>query len=178
MHIVGRRNFLAGLGLGAGSQLLGGMFRSLLPEALGAPLTRKRLILFTAANGFLEKFYTCPSRSETDFDLSPVFQPVAAHKAKMVIASKFYNPFSKALHGNQHATLTVKESTRPGESQERGPPGGISIDRLLARTLGAGDAFSSTASGRGICVSADGPGQSFPSISSPSKAFDTWFGGM
>src|SRR5205814_3767389 len=100
------------------------------------------------------------------------------HKPKMVIASKFFNPFSKALHGNQHATLTVKESTNPGEAQERGPPGGISIDRRLAQQLGAGDAFSSTASGRGICVSADGPGQSFPSISSPGKAFDTWFGGM
>jgi hypothetical protein len=178
MPILGRRNLLAGLGLGAGSHLLGGICRSLLPEALGAPALRKRLILFTAANGFLEKFYSCQSRSETDFDLSPVFQPVAAHKAKMVVASRFYNPFSKALHGNQHATLTVKESTRPGLSQERGPPGGISLDRLLARTLGAGDAFSSTASGRGICVSADGPGQSFPAITSPGKAFDTWFGAI
>ena len=100
-----------------------------------------------------------PPAASTDFDLSPVFQPVAAFKSKMVIASKFFNPFSKALHGNQHATLTVKESTQPGQSQERGPPGGISIDRLLAKQIGAGDAFSSTASGRGICVSADGPGQ-------------------
>jgi uncharacterized protein DUF1552 len=177
MHIVGRRNFLAGVGLGAGSHLLGGIFKSLLPEALGASSLRKRLTLFTGANGFLEKFYTCASRTETDFDLSPVFQPVAAYKAKMVIASKFFNPFSKALHGNQHATLTVKESTKPGVAQERGPPGGISIDRLLAREIGSGDAFSSTASGRGICVSADGPGQSFPSIGSPGQAFDTWFGG-
>ena len=68
----------------------------------------------------------------------------------MVIASKFYNPFSKALHGNQHATLTVSESTKPGVSQMRGPPGGISIDRLIGKKIGASDAFSSTASGRGI----------------------------
>jgi hypothetical protein len=175
MHIIGRRNFLAGVGLGAGSHLLGGIFKSLLPEALGAPLTRKRLILYTAANGFLERFYTCANRSPTDFDLSPVFQPLAAHKSQMVIASKFFNPFSKALHGNQHATLVVKESTNPNVSQERGPPGGISIDRFLAKQIGKDDAFSSTASGRGICVSADGPGQSFPSISSPGKAFDTYF---
>jgi hypothetical protein len=181
MHIIGRRNFLAGLGLGAGSQLLGGIFKGMLPEALGATGTRKRLILYTAANGFLEKFYTCAARSSTDFDLSPVFQPLAARKSQMVVLSKFYNPFSKALHGNQHATLTVKESTNPNVAQMRGPPGGISIDRFLAKQIGAGDAFSSTASGRGICVSADGPGQSFPSISSPGKAFDTYFaaaGGM
>lgn len=174
MHILRRRKFLAGLGLGAGS-LLAPIGRTLVGEALAAEGPRKRLILFTAANGFLEKFYTCASRSATDFDLAPVYKPLEAHKARMTILSKFFNPFSKALHGNQHATLTVKESTNPNVSQMRGPPGGISIDRFLAKQIGAQDAFSSTASGRGICVSADGPGQSFPSISSPGKAFDTYF---
>jgi hypothetical protein len=176
MNLIGRRNFLNGLGLGVGSTLLGSMWKTMVPEALGAT-PAKRLILFTSANGFLERFYNCPARSETDFDLSPVYQPVAAHKSKMVITSKFYNPFSKALHGNQHATLTVMESTRPGLSQERGPPGGISIDRLIGKKIGAGDAFSSTCSGRGISVSADGPGQSVPLITSPARAFDTYFGG-
>jgi hypothetical protein len=177
MHLIGRRNLLAGMGLGAGAHLLGAFWKSSLPEALGQQPNRKRLILFTAANGFLERFYNCPSRSETDFDLSPVYAPVAAHKSKMVIASKFYNPFSKALHGNQHATLTMMESTNPNVSQKRGPPGGISIDRLIGKKIGAGDSFSSTVSGRGISVSADGPGQSVPLISSPAKAFETYFGG-
>ena len=35
MHIIGRRNFLAGLGLGVGGTLLGSIFKSMLPEALG-----------------------------------------------------------------------------------------------------------------------------------------------
>jgi hypothetical protein len=177
MHIIGRRNFLSGLGLGAGTHLLGSYFKTMLPEAMGAEGDRKRLIIFTAANGFLEKFYACANRSETDFDLGPVYQPIAAHKSKMVIAQKFYNPFSKALHGNQHATMTVMESTNTNVSQMRGPPGGISIDRLIGKKIGAGDAFSSTASGRGICVSADGAGQSVPLISSPAKAFETYLGG-
>ena len=73
--------------------------------------------------------------------------------------------------------MTVMESTNPGVSQERGPPGGISIDRLIGKKIGAEDAFSSTVSGRGISVSADGPGQSVPLISSPKKAFDTYLGG-
>jgi hypothetical protein len=178
MHIIGRRNFLAGLGLGAGTHLLGSFVKSVLPEAQGAEVAgAKRLIVFTAANGFLERFYSCANRGENDFDLGPVYQPVAAFKKDMVIAQKFYNPFSKALHGNQHATLTVMESTQPNVSQMRGPPGGISIDRLIGKTIGAKDAFSSTASGRGICVSADGPGQSVPLITSPKKAFDTYLGG-
>ena len=52
----------------------------------------KRLIVFTSANGFLERFYNCASRSETDFDLGPVYQPVAAFKNKMVIASQVLQP--------------------------------------------------------------------------------------
>ena len=63
--------------------------------------------------------------------------------------------------------MTVMESTNPGVSQERGPPGGISIDRLIGKKIGAKDAFSSTVSGRGICVSADGPGQSVPTHLQP-----------
>jgi hypothetical protein len=177
MNIIGRRNFLSGLGLGAGAHLLGSYFKTMLPEALGAEAARKRLIIFSGANGFLEKFYSCANRGETDFDLGPVYQPVAAHKSRMVIAQKFFNPFSKALHGNQHATMTVMESTNPGVAQMRGPPGGISIDRFIGKKIGAGDAFSSTASGRGICVSADGAGQSVPLISSPAKAFETYLGG-
>src|SRR4051812_9214996 len=146
MHLIGRRNLLAGLGLGAGSHLLGSMWKTMLPEALGAAALPKRLVLFTSCNGFLERFWTCPARSETDFDLMPIFAPLAAYKQNLVIASKFHNPFSHANHGNQMATLTVTESPVQ-ESQMRGPPGGISLDRLIASKIGGNDAFDSTAVG-------------------------------
>jgi hypothetical protein len=186
MHIIGRRNFLAGLGLGAGSHLLGSMFRPLLAEAQGQP-ARKHLFLFTAANGLLERFYTCPSRSETDFDLGPAYEALVPYKARLVVASKFFNPYSKALHGNQMATLTVMESPDRGAAQQRGGPGGISIDRLIGKAIGAGDPFSSTAVGctqlrtggdpnRALCVSADGLKQPFPAFGSPAVAFREWFG--
>jgi hypothetical protein len=183
MKLIGRRNFLAGLGLGAGSYLLGTIFtKNLLPEALGAPgAARKRLFLITNANGFMEKSYTCTARSETDFDLNPVFESLAPFKSQLVIASKFHNPFDRALHGNQFATLSVLPS--PNQTGEkRGPPGGISIDRLLAKQIGAKDAFPSTAQGLAegkniLCVSSDGLNQPFPAIGSPVKAYDTYFGG-
>jgi hypothetical protein len=187
MHLIGRRNFLAGLGLGAGAPLLGSVFTSaLLPEAQGAPALKKRFILVTSGNGFLERFYTCPARSETDFDLTPALMPVAPWKDRMVLAQKFFNPYSKANHGNQFATLTVTESP-VRESQMRGPPGGISIDRLIAKTLGAGDAIESTAVGcvafrqgstysRALCMSANGPREPFPAFGSPVQAFRAYFG--
>jgi hypothetical protein len=186
MHLIGRRNFLTGLGLGAGSQLLAPIGRGLIGEALGAEGPRKRLILFTAANGLLERYFTCKARSETDFDLTPALSPLAPHKDRLVVAHKFFNPFSKALHGNQMATLTVTESPQK-ETQMRGPPGGISFDRLIAKKAYATDPISSTALGcvayrtnatpeRALCLSADGLRQPYPAIGSPVLAFKTFFG--
>jgi hypothetical protein len=186
LHTLGRRNFLAGLGLGAGS-IIAPLGRGLVREALGAVGPQKRLVLFTAANGFLERFFTCNARSETDFDLTNALSPLAPYKDRLVVASKFFNPFSKCLHGNQMATLTVTESPEKA-SQFRGPPGGISFDRLIAKKAYASDAISSTALGcvayrtnatpeRALCLSADGPRQPYPAIGSPSLAFKTYFGG-
>ena len=188
MNVVGRRNILAGLGLGAGSQLLSGLVGSWLPEARGAVPARKRLVLFTAANGFLERFFTCPARSETDFDLAPAYQPLARYKDRMVIAHKFFVPFSKANHGNQYATLNVMETTNRGVSQFRGPPGGVSIDRFIAKQIGAGDAFSSTNVGcvrvrnasdpnQALSMSADGANQPYPAFGLPDKALAAYFRG-
>jgi hypothetical protein len=188
MNLIGRRNILAGLGLGAGSQLLSALVGCWLPEARGAVLARRRLVLFTAANGFLERFFTCPARSETDFDLAPVYQPLARHKDRLVIAHKFFVPFSKANHGNQYATLNVMETTNRGVSQFRGPPGGVSIDRFIAREIGSADAFSSTNVGcvrvrngsdpnQALSMSADGPNQPYPAFGLPEKALAAYFRG-
>jgi hypothetical protein len=179
---AGRRKFLAGLGLGAASPLLPSLARSLVSQAYGQagrPGARfQRLFVFVGSNGLLERF-TTPSavRGEKDFDLGPVYQPVAAHKPRLTIIQPLFVPHSRDLHGSQTSTLTVMPSTQPGASHFRGPPGGISIDRYIGKKIGAGDAFSSTAVGRGISVSADGPNQTFPLILSPEKAFQTYFGG-
>jgi hypothetical protein len=181
--LLRRRKLLAGLGLGAASPLLSSIAGNLVGEALGqegagSPTARfKRLFLFTGSNGLLERFSTCAKRGERDFDLGPIYQPVAAYKDRMTIAHRFFIPHSRDLHGSQTSTLTVMPCTNPSASHFRAPAGGISIDRYIGKKIGAGDAFSSTAVGRGITVSADGPGQMFPLVSSPSKAFATYFGG-
>jgi hypothetical protein len=188
MHVIGRRNFLAGLGLGAGSPLLGALFQRMLPEALGAESAiRKRFILFTSGNGFLERYFTFTQRSEQDFDLPPAFAPLAPWKSQLVVAHKFFNPYSRASHGNQMATLTVTESPVK-ESQMRGPPGGISLDRKIARTSYGADPIPSTALGcvsyrKGgnadvaLCMSADDARVPFPAIGRPALAFERFFGG-
>ena len=53
-------------------------------------------------------------RDSDDFDLPPVFQPLLPWKSQLVVAHKFFNPYSLASHGTQMATLTVTESWPTG----------------------------------------------------------------
>lgn len=183
MRLLGRRNFLASMGLGAGAPLLGAMFERLLPEALGAPSPgRRRFLLVTHGGGLLEESYTCPARSETDFDLTPVLAPLAPYKKDLLVLSKFFVPFDKRLHGNQFAVLSMMPSSDQDHGNFAGrPAGGISIDRHLAGKIGAQDAFSSLSQGidehAGFAptLSADGPGKEHPAIGNPVKAYERYF---
>lgn len=170
------------MGLGAGSYLLGNIWKAnLLPEAMGATAARKRFILISNGNGILQRQFTFTARSETDFDMTPVFtETMGALKNQLVVAHKFYNPHDRALHGNQWATFSVMPSSNQS-GEKRGPPGGISIDRFLAGKIGAKDAFQSTAQGIAegsnvLCLSSDGVNRPFPAIGNPVKAYETFFG--
>ena len=173
-----RRKFLAGLGLGAASPLLSSVAGKLVGEALAQPAATakfKRLFMFTGANGLLERFTACKARGEKDFDLGPVYEPVAAFKDRMTIALRFYIPHTRDLHGSRTSTTTCVAS--PSPKANPAPPGGVSIDRYIARKIGGGDAFSSTAVGRGDPLSADGPNQRYPLIPYADAAFAKFFGG-
>jgi hypothetical protein len=173
-----RRKFLTGLGLGAASPLLTSIAGTLVGEAVAQPASAarfKRFFMFTGANGLLERFTLCKARGEKDFDLGPVYQPLAAYKDRMTIAHRFFIPHTKDLHGSRTATTTAMGS--PSPKTNPAPPGGVSIDRYIARKISAGDAFSSTAVGRGDSLSADGPNQRYPLIYSPQEAFAKFFGG-
>jgi hypothetical protein len=153
-----RRKFMAGLGLGAASPLLTSIAGKLVGEALAQPVAAarfKRLVIFSGANGLLERFTTCKARSERDFDLGPIYQPVAAYKDRMTLVHRFFVPHTHDLHGSRTSLTTCMAS--PSPSAKPAPPGGISIDRHIAKKIGAGDAFSSTAVGRGDPLSSDGP---------------------
>src|SRR5262245_58759976 len=142
MKLIGRRDFLASMGLGPGAYLLGSIFKSdLLPEAMGASAPKKHFFMMTRGQGWLENMYTCPSRSETDFDLAEGYAPLAPFKKDLVIASKFHNPHDRVLHGNNFAFLTVMRSPTPVTDADAGLPGGPSIDRAIGKLVGAGDPF-------------------------------------
>lgn len=131
-----RRDLFRGMLWGAGGALLAPMAERLVAEAAGAPPPR-RLVVVVCGGGMLEKNYTCVARSETDFDLSPIFQPFEPYKRDLLILSKFANPYGKDLHGDAGVCLTVQGR------QDDGTPKGPSLDRFVAKRIGASDPFSS-----------------------------------
>lgn len=178
MKLIGRRNFVAGLGLGAGSTLLGPMARGLISDARGEVPTRKRLIFVTYGCGLIEESYTCAARSETDFDLSPSFAALEPLKKKTLILSKFYNPWPGG-HGAEWASMSMVARQSLGNGRHM--PGGISIDRLISNKLGAGDAvpflgLSAGTYGGPPSSMCDGPGQVYPAETDPLKAYQRLFG--
>jgi Protein of unknown function (DUF1552) len=173
-----RRKFLAGLGLGTASPLLTSIAGNLVGEAIAQTSAArfKHLFMFTGANGMLERFTTCKARGERDFDLGPIYQPVTAYKDRMTLVHRFFVPHTKDLHGSRTSLTTCMASPSPN-TKPAAPPGGISIDRHIAKGIGAGDAFSSTIVGRGDSLSSDGSNQRLPIIYAPAPAFAKYFGG-
>jgi hypothetical protein len=176
MHLIGRRNFLAGLGLGAGSHLLGALFRTMLPEALGQAQLRKRWLgyipMFGQAAPYLPK--QGPDGGLVLTGACAGFEP---YKSEILYIDSTYNNLGWELH-HPYSPLCLIESTL----DEDQTPGDLSFDRMLAQKIGGGDPFSSVniapiwvPTWRG--VSADGPGKPVPHEGDPMKAYERFFGG-
>lgn len=182
MIFLDRRRFLTGLGLGAGAFLLNPLLRSWIREAEGQVPAAKRLVLFTQGNGVRSEHLHLDAPNQTDFELSgSIYEPLVPFRDKLLVVNKFYNPHDRALHGNQWATLSVMPSPNQ-EGEKRGPPGGITIDRVIANAIGGQDAFKQVLlalkeGSKSLCVSADGLERPVPAINNPLEAFETVFGG-
>lgn len=181
-----RRDFLRGVGLGAGSALLGPLLGGLVSEARGdmGAAERLKLVVMTDGNGWWHQSGARNSPSldtrvggEQDWDMPAVLAPLAPLRQRVTICRPLYNPHDANLHGNGWATLSVARGN--GHA-----PGGVSLDRLVALETGLDDAFPSIALGvatregaRPLCVSSDGVRKPFPAIGSPYEAHARLFGG-
>lgn len=182
---LGRRDVLQALGVGASSLLLGPLMRGLVREARGEPMDVRRIIFFVDGNGWGHQGMARDSevlatavRSETDWDLPSVLEPLRPFQAELTILRRFANGAGANLHGNGWGTLTC---VPPLHQPNR--PGGVSIDRLLGARRFADDAFpslvlgpSAASAGRSINCAADGAGRMAPAFASPVEAWSTLFG--
>ncbi|MCS6913495.1 MAG: DUF1552 domain-containing protein [Myxococcales bacterium] len=185
---MSRRSFLSAMGTGCGVLLLDLCARDLVSEARAASTQPpRRFIVLVNGNGLHAERYRTVVRSETDFDLPAILQPLEPYRQDLLVVQPLYNPHNREFHGNGWATLSVMPSPRTG-GDEFGPfyglPSGISLDRFLARTIGAQTPFSSI--NLGLLeqndsvphVSSDGPGQAFPAERSPVAAYLRLFGSL
>ena len=182
---INRRAFLGAMTAGTGVLLLDRLRDSLISEARAAGDRPKRLVIFVNGNGLHEERYKTTVRSETDFDLPPIFAPLQPYKQDLIIVQKLFNPHNKELHGNGWATLSVVPSPRTGGDQDGAffaLPSGVSLDRHLAREIGGQTPFPSI--NLGLLeeresvphCSSDGPGRAFPAERSPVTAYSRLFG--
>ncbi len=191
-----RRSFLRGVGAGLGAGLLSPMLSDLSAEAVNGTVG-KRFIMIVTSNGYpstvdtpINQFYRPgavvepPSASARitpwgDGKLPELLMPFAAIKDELTIVDGLYNPRNIDLHGNVFgATCVVDKPAGAMDAQ----PGGISIDRYIAKGIGQGTPFDSI----NLSVmyhdfqpnhrSSDGAGKQFPAESNPMSAFNKLFG--
>jgi hypothetical protein len=190
---LSRRSLLRGIPLGAAAGLLGPAIQGFVSTAMGATPAR-RFFLFSAGNGWVHngaepsQVLNTTVRPDKSFDLPSVLTPLKPWHNKMTIAREFYNPHGhhiNGLHGNGQSTLTCVASPPIPGSKYGSLPGGISIDRVIAKAIGASDPFDQVHVGLSVfgkltgsvpSGSADGNQKPFPAIPTPLKAYETYFG--
>lgn len=188
MRLIGRRDFVRGLGLSAAAgAVLTPFARALIGEAQGAQATDRRWILVhdQMGMGHLDTERWIPNGADLTADgaLPPSFEPLTPWASDMIIADRFYNPFNPGQHGNHWASLSVdgeRPDSIPGgvQSQDLFPdPVGITVDIFAGETLSAQAPF------RTVAVSTDNSGLSVdadlnhvPHTNNAITLFDQLFG--
>jgi len=194
--ILHRRRFLRTLGAGVGAGLLSPILSDLSAEAQ-AGSAPKRFVMIITSNGFpstvdtpINEFYRPGPVVEPPKDtarltpwgstpLAPLLSAFEPVKDDFTIIDGLYNPRNLDLHGNMFGATCVMD--RPAGAMDA-QPGGISIDRYIAKAIGQGTPFDSI----NLAVlyhdfqpnhrSSDGPNIQFPAESNPMSAFTKYFG--
>jgi hypothetical protein len=156
MKRLARRTFLRGAGgIAVALPFLDAMSR---PRRARAAGVAKRFIVFFSANGTIMDNWT-PTGGETDFTLSPILAPLAAHRDRLLVLRGLANEVSYNTPGsNPHdlamGTLMTAVPMKLGPSGlgranhiVDGTAGGPSIDQVIAKSIGAGKRFTSLSLG-------------------------------
>lgn len=187
---LSRRAVLRGLGgLAIGLPLLDAMHGS---SAHADPLLMpKRLIIMYTPNGTIAGNFW-PTGTETDFSLSPILQPLAAHQQDLLIVGGVDMLSSLSGPGDAHqkgtgqcltATELLDGDFAGDGGASAGWAGGISLDQHVANQVGHATPFASlelgvTVQGASVKsrISYRAAGQPLPPENSPYAAYQRLFG--
>jgi hypothetical protein len=192
---ISRRSLLRGVG--------GAAIALPFLNAMGAPSARagggipKRLVVFFSGNGTIADRFE-PTGGESDFELSYILEPLAAHRSKLLIprgidmVSAMENSGAMNGHDAGMGHMLVARPVLPGPSGYGefghvwdGSAGGISLDQEAARHLSAGTRFGSLELGVKTGIRQPVPGHMSwrapfePALptNDPGQVFDRLFGG-
>jgi hypothetical protein len=135
-----RRTFLRGLGATLALPLLDGMVPALTAVQQTAAKRAPRLAVFYLPNG-MNMAKWMPTSSGTSFELSPILEPLAPFRNRLLVLSGMCNKEADAVPGEgggdhsrgQAAFLTGVHAKKTQGADVRA---GISMDQIAARTLG------------------------------------------
>lgn len=135
---VGRRSFLAGLGVSLAAAPFIPMLES---QASGNEFPR-RLVLVFSPNGSVESQWR-PSGTETNFTMGPILKPLEPFQEKLniIYGMRIPNLGPGVSHARGIASIWSGHTILPGNKFEGGDGkytgwgGGISVDQLIANEL-------------------------------------------
>lgn len=135
-----RRTVLRGLGAMLGLPLLDAMVPAFTAVARTAAAPIRRLNVVYLPNG-MAMDYWLPKKDGTEFEITPVMQPLAPFRDKMTVVSGLTQHRPGTEGGGNHAHASTKFMTGfPGRRAIAGQnaeiEAGISMDQIAARVLG------------------------------------------
>jgi hypothetical protein len=130
-----RRLFLRGMGATIALPFLDAMVPALTPPMHAAVQPIRRLGVVYVPNGIAMQYWT-PASASQDFELTPILQPLAKHRDRLVVVSGLNGQRNAAAQSSHAAASTRFLTGVPGRQTAEGMEAGASIDQMVARTLG------------------------------------------
>ena len=134
---ISRRTVLRGAGAALALPMLDAMTPALAQGPADKPAHRFQT--FYVPNGMAMEYWS-PATTGRDFELSPILQPLASYREKMLVLSGLKANWNLAHAGAGGSFLT---GVSRGGRNEVDIRAGVSIDQLLARVLGRETQLSS-----------------------------------
>ena len=160
---IPRRTFLRGAGTALALPLLDAIFPAFASPAQTRAATATRLSFFTVPNGIIMDKWT-PASVGRGYELTPVLEPLAAFKDRLVVLSGLANNEARKLEfeiagDHPRACSAYLTATHPTMTSGADIRCGVSVDQIAAKELGAHTQLPSLEMGlelamAGACASA------------------------
>jgi hypothetical protein len=155
-----RRSFIEKLGLGAGAALLAPIAQGIFDEAQGLAQvgTRKRVLFYMVGNAISLRCSTfvppelrtaggATLTQSTQYTWGAMLKNLEPYRDRMLLVDGLSNEIPKSQHSCGYGTLSNMACANGSAAEYGGPPGGITIDQHIGKTIGEGTRFRALLAG-------------------------------